>query len=159
MNDEEFEETRQRLQIETTQKQTLQLQYNELKRTMEEVEKTNTDAELFQLSGQILIKKDKNDILKDLKEKSEIIDFRLKSSSKSIDELTKTLQEMQALWIDDSGQCLQFKFEGDINVKIQMFQLRGNGRFFRNRRHCKMPLLRRQGPDKKETGRWASCQG
>lgn len=95
MNDEEFEETRQRLQIETTQKQTLQLQYNELKRTMEEVEKTNTDAELFQLSGQILIKKDKNDILKDLKEKSEIIDFRLKSSSKSIDELTKTLQEMQ----------------------------------------------------------------
>ncbi len=95
MNEEEFEELRQRLQVETTQKQTLQLQYNELKRTIEEVEKTQEGSELFQLSGQILIKKDKNEILKDLKEKSEIIDFRLKASSKSIDELTNKLQSMQ----------------------------------------------------------------
>ncbi|MCL5976147.1 MAG: prefoldin subunit [Candidatus Parvarchaeota archaeon] len=95
MNEEEFEELRQRLQVETTQKQTLQLQYNELKRTIEEVEKTHEGSDLFQLSGQILIKKDKNEILKDLKEKSEIIDFRLKASSKSIDELTNKLQTIQ----------------------------------------------------------------
>lgn len=95
MNEEEFEELRQRLQVETTQKQTLQLQYNELKRTIEEVEKTQEGSELFQLSGQILIKKDKEEVLKDLKEKSEIIDFRLKASSKSIDELTNKLQSIQ----------------------------------------------------------------
>lgn len=95
MNEEEFEELRQRLQVETTQKQTMQLQYNELKRTIEDVEKTKDGMDLFQLSGQILIKKDKNEILKDLKDKSEIIDFRLKSSSKSIDELTNKLQSMQ----------------------------------------------------------------
>lgn len=96
MNEEEFEELRQRLQAETTQKQTLQLQYNELKRTIEEVEKTQDGSDLFQLSGQILIKKGKAEILKDLKEKSEIIDFRLKSSSKSIEELTGKLQSMQS---------------------------------------------------------------
>lgn len=96
MNEEEFEELRQRLQAETTQKQTLQLQYNELKRTIEEVEKTQDGSDLFQLSGQILIKKGKAEILKDLKEKSEIIDFRLKSSSKSIEELTSKLQNMQS---------------------------------------------------------------
>jgi prefoldin beta subunit len=96
MNEEEFEELRQRLQVETTQKQTLQLQYNELKRTIEEVEKTQDGSDLFQLSGQILIKKGKAEILKDLKEKSEIIDFRLKSSSKSIEELTGKLQSMQS---------------------------------------------------------------
>ena len=95
MNEEEFEELRQRLQVETTQKQTLQLQYNKLKRTIEEVEKTQDGSDLFQLSGQILIKKNKNEILKDLKEKSEIIDFRLKASSKSIDELTNKLQSLQ----------------------------------------------------------------
>ncbi len=95
MNEEEFEELRQRLQVETTQKQTLQLQYNELKRTIEEVEKTQENSDLFQLSGQILIKKNKNEILKDLKDKSEIIDFRLKASSKSIDELTNKLQSIQ----------------------------------------------------------------
>ncbi len=95
MNEEEFEELRQRLQVETTQKQTMQLQYNDLKRTIEEVEKTKDGTDLFQLSGQILIKKDKGDILKDLKDKSEIIDFRLKSSTKSIEELTNKLQSMQ----------------------------------------------------------------
>jgi prefoldin beta subunit len=95
MNEEEFEELRQRLQVETTQKQTLQLQYNELKRTIEEVEKTQDGTDLFQLSGQILIKKDKNEILKDLNDKLEIIDFRLKASSKSIDELTNKLQSIQ----------------------------------------------------------------
>lgn len=102
MNEDEFEELRQRLQVETTQKQTLQLQYNELKRTMEEIEKTQENSDLFQLSGQILIKKDKNEILKDLKEKSKIIDFRLKASSKSIDELTNKLQSMQ-----DTGKKTQ----------------------------------------------------
>lgn len=95
MNDQEFEEIRQRLQLETTQKQTLQLQYNELKRTLEEVEKSEGEPELFQLFGQVLIKKNKGDILKDIKEKMEIVDFRLKSSSKSIDELTNKLQAMQ----------------------------------------------------------------
>ncbi len=95
MNENEFEELRQRLQVETTQKQTFQLQYNEIKRTIEEVEKTGAESDLFQLSGQILIKKNKEDILKDLKDKLEIIDFRLKSSSKVIDELTNKLQSIQ----------------------------------------------------------------
>ncbi|MCL4391210.1 MAG: prefoldin subunit [Candidatus Parvarchaeota archaeon] len=95
MNEEEFEELRQRLQVETSQKQTLQLQYNELKRTIEEVEKTEEGSELFQLSGQVLIKKNREEISKELKEKTEIIDFRLKASLKSIDELTKKLQSMQ----------------------------------------------------------------
>ena len=99
MNEEEFEELRQRLQVETSQKQTLQLQYNELKRTIEEVEKTEDGSELFQLSGQVLIKKNREEISKELKEKTEIIDFRLKASLKSIDELTKKLQSMQ-----DSGK-------------------------------------------------------
>lgn len=99
MNEEEFEELRQRLQVETSQKQTLQLQYNELKRTIEEVEKTEEGSELFQLSGQVLIKKNREEISKELKEKTEIIDFRLKASLKSIDELTKKLQSMQ-----DSGK-------------------------------------------------------
>ncbi len=95
MNENEYEELRQRLQVETTQKQTLQLQYNELKRTIEDVEKTQDGSDLFQLSGQILIKKEKSSILKELKEKSEIIDYRLKASNKSIDDITKKLQQMQ----------------------------------------------------------------
>lgn len=73
MNDEEFEELRQRLQVETTQKQTLQLQYNELKRTLEEVDKSGEHSELFQLFGQVLLKKSKEDISKDIKDEMKVL--------------------------------------------------------------------------------------
>ncbi len=95
-DEEEYEQLRQQLQVALTQKQTLQLQYNETKKTIEEVEKTKEDEDLFQLVGQILIKKDKNSILQELKDKLDLLDFRLKNANKSVDEITKKLQEIQS---------------------------------------------------------------
>ena len=75
MNEEEYESLRQQLQVEMAQKQTFQLQYNEVKRTMEEVEKSGDGDELFEMAGQILIKRKKGDILSSLKEKSDILEY------------------------------------------------------------------------------------
>ena len=50
--EEEYEVLRQQLQANLSQKQTLQLQYNEIKRTIEEVEKSNDNDELFEMVGQ-----------------------------------------------------------------------------------------------------------
>ena len=95
MNEEEYESLRQQLQVEMAQKQTFQLQYNEVKRTAEEVAKSNAGDELFEMTGQILIKRKKEDILNSLKEKEDILEYRLKSLTKSIDEKTKALQNAQ----------------------------------------------------------------
>lgn len=95
MNEEEYESLRQQLQVEMAQKQTFQLQYNEVKRTMEEVEKSGDGDELFEMAGQILIKRKKGDILSSLKEKSDILEYRLKSLTKSVDDKTKALQDLQ----------------------------------------------------------------
>lgn len=94
-DEEEYEVLRQQLQTNLSQKQTLQLQYNELKRTVDEVEKSGETDELFEMVGQILIKKNKKDILNKLKDKLDIYEFRLKNLEKSIDEDTKKLQELQ----------------------------------------------------------------
>jgi Prefoldin subunit. len=94
MNENEYDELRQRLQIETSQKQAAQLQYNDIKRTIEEIEKAGSD-ELFELSGQILIKKDKETLKKELSEKSEILEYRMKSINKSVEDLTKQVQDFQ----------------------------------------------------------------
>ncbi len=95
MNEEDYETLRQQLQVEMTQKQTLQLQYNELKRTLEDVEKAGEDEKLFEMVGSILVSKNKKDISSNFKEKMEILEFRLKTVSKSVEETTKKLQEAQ----------------------------------------------------------------
>ncbi len=94
MNENEYDELRQRLQIETSQKQATQLQQNELKRTLGEIEKTDS-GDLYEMSGQILIKKEKEDLKKELKSKDEILEYRMKSINKSIEELTRQVQEFQ----------------------------------------------------------------
>ena len=93
--EEEYETLRQQLQLNTAQKQNLQLQYNELKKTLEEVEKTPDSEELYELVGQILIKKYKKTILEGLKDKVDIIEFRLKSVDKALSSDTQKLQELQ----------------------------------------------------------------
>ncbi len=95
MNEEDYETLRQQLQVEMTQKQTLQLQYNELKRTLDDVEKSGEDEKLFEMVGSILVSKNKKEISSNFKEKMEILEFRLKTVSKSVDETTKRLQEAQ----------------------------------------------------------------
>ncbi len=93
--EEEYENLRQQLQINTAQKQNLQLQYNELKKTLGEVEKTPDGEELYELVGQILVKRDKKTVLEELKDKVDIIEFRLKSIDKSLSSDTQKLQELQ----------------------------------------------------------------
>ncbi|MEM3190727.1 MAG: prefoldin subunit [Candidatus Parvarchaeota archaeon] len=93
--EEEYETLRQELQVNTAQKQNLQLQYNELKRTIEEVEKTPEGEELYELAGQILLKKDRKSILEGLKDKADILEFRLKSLDKTLAKDTERLQALQ----------------------------------------------------------------
>ncbi|MCL4399148.1 prefoldin subunit [Candidatus Parvarchaeota archaeon] len=93
MNEEEEEILQQQFQAVTAQKQSMQLQLNELSRTIEEVEKSGESAELFEIVGQVMLKKSKNEIIKRLKEREELIGIRVKSINKSIEEITKKLQE------------------------------------------------------------------
>lgn len=62
------------------QKQAFQFELNETESALEEVKKTKDDV--YKITGQILIKSDKNSIEKELKEKKDIIELRLKSIEK-----------------------------------------------------------------------------
>ena len=95
MNESEYENLRQQLQVDMTQKQTFQLQYNEVKRTLDEVAKSSESDQIYEMVGQVLINKGKMDIEAAMKEKLEILEFRLKKVSKSVEETTKHLQEAQ----------------------------------------------------------------
>ena len=93
MKEEEEEILHQQFQAMTAQKQSMQLQMNELKRTLEELEKSGDGDELFEMVGQIMIKKSKEDIKKRLKEREEILEIHLKGMDRSLDDIAKKLHE------------------------------------------------------------------
>lgn len=62
------------------QKQTFQLELNEVITALEEVSKTKEDV--FRVLGQVMIKSDKESLKKELKEKKEILEIRMKSIEK-----------------------------------------------------------------------------
>ncbi|MFA5992180.1 MAG: prefoldin subunit beta [Candidatus Pacearchaeota archaeon] len=62
------------------QKQTFQVEFNELETALAEVEKTKDDV--FKVLGQVMIKADKNSLKTELKEKKDLLEIRLKSIEK-----------------------------------------------------------------------------
>lgn len=70
----------QNFQSLLVQKQTFQLESNEIKNALEEV--TIAKGDIFQVLGQVMVKSDKDSILKSLKEKKDLLDLRLKALDK-----------------------------------------------------------------------------
>ena len=66
----------QQMQAYMVQKEQLSLQLMEISKAMEDLEKTK-EAEVYRISGTVLIKTRKADAVKDLKEKQELIKMRL----------------------------------------------------------------------------------
>jgi len=62
------------------QKQAFQFELNETENALKEIEKTKEDV--FKIVGQVMIKSSKAEIEKELKQKKDILDLRIKSLEK-----------------------------------------------------------------------------
>lgn len=74
---QELQILEQSLQSILMQKQSFQLELSEIENSLEELAKTKDDV--FKITGQIMIKASKENLLKELKEKKDLISVRLKS--------------------------------------------------------------------------------
>lgn len=83
----------QNLQNVLLQKQAFQLEANETKNAEEELKKTTGDV--FRVLGQIMIKSNKSELEKELKEKKQLIELRLKTLEKQETTLTATLEKLR----------------------------------------------------------------
>ncbi|RLJ10267.1 MAG: prefoldin subunit beta [Candidatus Aenigmatarchaeota archaeon] len=84
----------QQFQSIITQRETLKLQQLEIKKALEELEKTNEDT-VYKISGPILIKTSKSDVKKELTEKSELISARLRTLEKSERLVKEKIEELR----------------------------------------------------------------
>jgi len=91
---QELQILEQNFQQISIQKQAFQLELNETESALTEIEKTNEDV--YKIVGNIMVKMGKSDILKELKEKKDILSLRFKSIEKqesSFREKTEKLRE------------------------------------------------------------------
>ena len=90
----ELQAFQQQIQTVLIQKESLNIQNIEINKALEELEKVKKE-DVFKAVGPILIKSEKEKLKKELKERKETIDLRLKSLQKQENRLKEKLEECQ----------------------------------------------------------------
>jgi prefoldin beta subunit len=95
----ELQTFQQQMQTVLMQKESLNIQNMELDKALEELKKATTE-DVYKAVGPILIKSTKKDLEKELSEKKETIELRLKSLQKQEDRIKEKLKDVQAKFED-----------------------------------------------------------
>ena len=90
----ELQALQQQMQTVLMQKESLSIQNMEIEKALEELSKTEHD-DVYKAVGHILIKSTKKELNKELAEKKETIDLRLKSLQKQENRLKEKAKESQ----------------------------------------------------------------
>jgi len=91
----EFEKNRAQLMNVSAQKQQMQMQSMALKQALDELTKTK-EKKVFKAVGNILIQQETTVVKKELKEKQESLDLRLKTVQKQEDSLMNKLNKIKS---------------------------------------------------------------
>lgn len=84
----------QQIQEIVSQKEALNIQSIEIKRALDEIEKSKSD--LYKIAGPILVKSDKESIKNDLTEKSDFIDLKKKTLERSESKIKERFEELRS---------------------------------------------------------------
>lgn len=89
----EYDNTEKQLQVLVLQKHQLQLQLNEINLASEEIKKA--EGEVYKAVGSIMVKSNRPDAEKDLKERKEVVEMRVSTLAKQEEKLRTTLLALQ----------------------------------------------------------------
>jgi len=96
-----FQQLQQQLQVLMFQKQNMQVQQAEVENALKEVNETK-DKELYEIIGTVMIKRNRTELAKSLKEKKEMLGLRLSTLDKQINMLTEQAKEVQNTLVEMS---------------------------------------------------------
>ncbi|AIF68863.1 prefoldin subunit beta [Palaeococcus pacificus DY20341] len=92
----QLESYQQQLQLVVQQKQKVQLDLNDAKKALEEIEKAEEGTAMYKTVGTLIVKTEKAKAVEELKEKIETLEVRLKAlerQEQKINEAIKTLTQ------------------------------------------------------------------
>jgi len=90
-----LQQLQQNLQAIMMQKQQVELEISETERALEELKKTTSDDAVYKLAGPLLIKSDKDNLLKELEEKKELSSTRTVVLGKQESRVKENLKEVE----------------------------------------------------------------
>jgi len=91
-----FEEIQRNLQSVQIQKRQVEIEVSEIERSLNELKKTPPEDAVYKFSGQILIKVNKEDLIKELEEKLELDKTRSTILARQEEKLKQSLSEIQS---------------------------------------------------------------
>ncbi|WP_456327160.1 prefoldin subunit beta [Archaeoglobus sp.] len=91
----QLQTVQQQLQMVVSQKLQLENSLKEIENAIREVEKVDEDTPIYKNVGTVLVKTKKDEILKELNEKKETIEVRIRALSRQEEKLKERLQELQ----------------------------------------------------------------
>ena len=91
----QFQQVQEQLKIILAQKQNVQAELREIGNVLAELEKLPDNIELYKNVGHILIKTSKEDVVKELNERKEILELRMKTLEKQEAYLQKQYNELK----------------------------------------------------------------
>ena len=95
----QFQQTQQQMQMLVMQKQNIQMQSLEVENALKEIDRVKEDS-VFEIVGNVMIKKSKEEVEKALKEKKELVDLRTSTLEKQIEKLNEKAVELQKKMYD-----------------------------------------------------------
>jgi len=90
----QFQQLQQQLQLLLMQKQNIQLQVAELENAINEVSNT-AEEKVYEIVGNVMVKKSKESLLKSLKEKKDMMDLRSSTIEKQTQKISEHATELQ----------------------------------------------------------------
>jgi prefoldin beta subunit len=91
----QFQQAQQQAQALTVQKQQLELALHETGRALEEMDKLEPSATVYKSVGGILIKAGRDEVKKELTERKETLDLRVKTVERQEGRVIERLREMR----------------------------------------------------------------
>ena len=91
---EQFQLYQQQAQNITTQKNTFTMELREINNAIDEMEKSKEEY-VYRISGPILVKAKKSEVKKELEEKKEIIELRIKTLERQEEKVKEKLDELK----------------------------------------------------------------
>ena len=91
----QLQQLQQQLQTVVTQKAQLDLLVKETEEAIREVEESKQDSSLFKAVGNVLVKVEKEKLLKELQEKKETYEIRIKTLERQEEKLKERVTEIQ----------------------------------------------------------------
>lgn len=91
----QLQQIQQQAQALMQQRNQVEMVLRETERALEELKKTDENAVVYKAAGELLVRAKKDDVLKDLEEKKDSLDVRLKSLSRQEERIQSRFTQLQ----------------------------------------------------------------